>query len=257
MRTIIFGAMCLLAAHATAAAQPANPTLALDHFWIATATGAPTERAALERAGFRVSPHVNEHVGQGTASHTIEFENGFLELIYPDESVPVTSEGGRIGQQRFIERANWRENNVAPFGLAVRRTPATPETFPFKTWRVTSDWMEPGTFMEMLTPRGSRAVNVAVHAHGADEAANLRAIAAGGEAALPFLHPNGARRLTGLVLVAPDEGGLPPSTQFVNDSGATVGVYEGSQWLAVLTLDNGAKGERRDLRPILPLVVHW
>lgn len=235
--------MLLLAACASAN-RSAPGTLALDHFWIATATGGAAERAALEQAGFRISPTVNRHDGQGTASQTVEFENGFLELLYPDPSVPVTSEGGRIAQQRFTERANWRENNVSPFGIAVRRTPATPDEFPFETWRVTSDWMAPGTFMEMLTPRGSRAVNVAVHAHGTDEGANQ------------FQHPNGARRITNLVVIAPDIDGLPPSAQFVNDSGA-VSMRASNEWLAVLTLDNGAQGQRRDLRPALPLVVHY
>ena len=255
MRVGILAAVCLLAACANSRHYPAG-TLALDHFWIATATGGAAERAALEQAGFRISPTVNRHDGQGTASQTVEFENGFLELLYPDPSVPVTSEGGRIAQQRFTERANWRENNVSPFGIAVRRTPATPAEFPFETWRVTSDWMAPGTFMEMLTPRGSRAVNVAVHAHGTDEGANLRTIASGGEAAWQFQHPNGARRITNLVVIAPDIDGLPPSAQFVNDSGA-VSMRAGNEWLAVLTLDNGAQGQRRDLRPALPLVVHY
>jgi hypothetical protein len=256
MRTIILSAMCLLAACASATTQPANPTLTLDHIWIATPTNAPAERAALEQAGFRISPNVNRHDGQGTASHTVEFENGYLELIYADESVPITSEGGRIGHQRFVERGNWRETNVSPFGLAVRRTPSTPETFPFETWRVTADWMAEGTYMEMLTPRGSRATSVAVHAHGTDEAANLRAIAAGGAHAWPFLHPNGARRITNLVVIAADDGGLPPSTAFVNESGAA-SLHAGSEWLAILTLDDGRQGQRRDVRPALPLVIHY
>jgi hypothetical protein len=256
MRTIILSAMCLLAASATATAQTAQPTLKLDHMWIATGTDAPAERAALEAAGFRISPIVNRHEGQGTASQTVEFENGYLELIYPDESVPITSEGGRVGFQRFTERAHWRENNVSPFGLAVARTGATPQEFPFETWRISAPWMQEGRYMEMLTPRGSRAVNVAVHSNITDEAANLRAIAAGGESAWPFQHPNGTHRLTNLIVIAPDADGLPPSTQFVNASGAAA-MYEGSQWLAIMTLDNGRQGQRRDLRPALPLIIHY
>ncbi len=255
MRVGILAAMCLLAACASST-RHAPGTLALDHFWIATQTSAAAERAALEQAGFRISPNVNRHDGQGTASQTVEFENGYLELLYPDPSVPVTGEGGRVAQRRFIERANWRETDVSPFGIAVRRTPQTPARFPFETWRVTADWMAPGAYMEMLTPRGSRAVNVAVHANATDEAANLRAIAAGGEAAGPFLHPNGTRRITGLLVIASDGDGLPPSTRFVNASGA-VSMQRGRQWLAVLTLDDGAQGQRRDLRPALPLIVQY
>ena len=121
MRVWILAATCLLAACASRAQHHAAGTLALDHFWIATSTGAAAERAALEQAGFRISPTVNRHDGQGTASQTVEFENGHLELLYPDPSVPVTGDRGRIAQRRFTERANWRETNVSPFGVAVRR----------------------------------------------------------------------------------------------------------------------------------------
>src|SRR5262249_15238230 len=55
------------------------PTLALSHAWIVVPPGA-LERAALERAGFRIAPTVNRHDGQGTASITVELLNGFLEL---------------------------------------------------------------------------------------------------------------------------------------------------------------------------------
>lgn len=256
MRVWILAATCLLAACASRAQHHAAGTLALDHFWIATPTGAAAERAALERAGFRISPTVNRHEGQGTASQTVEFENGYLELLYPDPSVSVTGDRGRIAERRFTERANWRETNVAPFGIAVRRTPQTPARFPFNTWRATADWMAPGTYMEMLTPRGSRAVNVAVHASASQEAANRRAIAAGGQAAWPFLHPNGARRITNLLVITSDRGGLPPSTRFVNASGA-VSLQRGREWLGVLTLDGGMQGQRRDLRPALPLIVQY
>src|SRR4051812_20927929 len=67
----------------------AAPPLQLSHAWIVVKTGAP-ERKALEAAGFRIAPAVNRHNGQGTASVTVELLNGFLELIYPDPTVPVS-----------------------------------------------------------------------------------------------------------------------------------------------------------------------
>ena len=65
------------------------PPLTLSHCWVVVTTGAP-ERKALERAGLRITPTVNRHDGQGTASVTVEFLNGFLELIYPDSTVSVS-----------------------------------------------------------------------------------------------------------------------------------------------------------------------
>jgi hypothetical protein len=231
------------------------PPVALDHLLIATPQGASAERAALEAAGFRVAPTINRHEGQGTASATVEFENGFLELIWPDDGVPARGSAA-VAKERFAERADWRNSGHAPFCVGLRRTPTTPAEFPFETWKVGAEWMQPGTFMEMLTPRGSPAVNLAVHPGGVDEAANLRAIEAGGARAEPFLHPNGARRLTRASITAPDADGLPPSAAYVNDSGA-VRLAVGDEWLLELVLDEEAQGASADLRPVIPLLIRY
>jgi glyoxalase-like protein len=236
-------------------AQPPVPPVRLDHVWIAAPPGAAAERAALERIGFRIAPAINRHVGQGTASATVELENGFLELIWPDDEVPVSG-GGARGKERFVERMNWRTNGVSPFGIALARTPATPARFPFETWEVGAEWMEPGTAMVMLTPRGSRATNIAVHPNGTDEAANRRAIEAGGEAAAMFLHPNGARRLTAVRVTSAGADGLPASAGYVEQAGAAE-FRAGTEWLMEVTLDDGRAGQQRDLRPTLPMIVRW
>ena len=76
-----------------------SPPLFLSHAWIVVTTGAP-QRTVLEKAGFRIAPNVNRHDGQGTASVTVEFFNGFLELMYPDPTVPVTP-ALKIGAEKF------------------------------------------------------------------------------------------------------------------------------------------------------------
>src|SRR5262245_44285469 len=80
-------ALLVFAIEFTRAAEA--PPFVLSHAWIVVTTGAP-ERKALETAGFTIAPTVNRHDGQGTASITVEFLNCFLELIYPDPTVPVS-----------------------------------------------------------------------------------------------------------------------------------------------------------------------
>src|SRR5437762_12886477 len=77
--------------------------LEFDHVWIVVSRDAP-ERAALERAGLKVSPNVNRHDGQGTASITAEFLNTYIELIWQDPTVPV-SPGAERGEETF---QNWK-----------------------------------------------------------------------------------------------------------------------------------------------------
>src|SRR5882724_6573163 len=148
-----------------------TPPLALSHTWIAVTTGAP-ERRALEKAGFRIAPTVGRHDGQGTASVTVELLNGFLELVYPDPTVPV-SPALQAGAEKFRLRSAWRETGYSPIGIVFNRTPATPEKFPFATWRISPEWMEKGTFMEMLTPKEMpKGISLSIHPAGASESEN-------------------------------------------------------------------------------------
>lgn len=252
MACALLGASSARAARGAAPA-PAPP-LVLDHAWIAVKSGAP-ERRALERAGFRINPAVNHHDGQGTASVTVEFENGFLELLWPDDSVSVAPELA-AAKAKFVARSNWRDNDWSPFAVGFHRTATTPAAFPFETWKISADWMGAGQSVEMLTPRASHGVSLFVPTHAVDEAANLATIRAGGPGAAVFRHPNGARRLTAIRIISPTAAGLPPAAEYVRTAGAA-GLDEGRAWLMEVTLDHAAQRRTADLRPDLPLMIHY
>src|ERR1700736_3332194 len=222
------------------------PPLTLSHSWIVVTTGAP-ERVALEKAGFRIAPTVNRHEGQGTASVTIELLNGFLELIYPDPTVPV-SPARQAGAEKFRLKSAWRETGYSPIGIVFDRTPATPEKLPFATWKVSADWMEKGTFIEMMTPKETpKAASLSISSHPAStrESAN-EVLARDPATGAMFLHPNGARRLTGVIVVAPRADGFPAAAPYIAGHGL-VKFEVGTRWLLDLTLDNGAQGVTKSL----------
>jgi hypothetical protein len=234
----------------------AAPPFALSHAWIVVTTGAP-ERKALEKAGFRIAPAVSRHDGQGTASVTVELLNGFLELIYPDPTVPV-SPALQAGAEKFRLKSAWRETGYSPIGIVFDRTPATPEKFPFTTWRISADWMEKGAFIEMMTPKEmSKAVSLSISSHPAStrESENEVLLRDPVKGAM-FLHPNGARRLTGLRVVAPSADSFPPAASYIADH-RLVKFDVGRRWLLEVTLDNGKQGKTRNLEPDLPIVIHY
>jgi hypothetical protein len=254
MRTSRFAGLSAATIVLTFAAE--TPALILSHSWIVVTTGAP-ERKALENAGFLIAPTVNRHDGQGTASVTVEFLNGFLELIYPDSTVPV-SPTSQAGADKFRLKSAWRETGYSPIGIVFDRTPATPDKLPFPTWKVSADWMDKGTFIEMMTPREMpKAVSLSISSHPAStrESEN-EALARDPIKGAMFLHPNGARRLTGMRVVAPNADGFPPAATYIAGLGL-VKFDVGRQWLLDLTLDNGKQGVTKDLEPDLPLVIHY
>lgn len=254
MRAIRWAPLALVAAGFTCPAE-APPPLAVDHAWIVVTTGAP-ERAKLEEAGFRIAPTVNRHVGQGTASVTVEFFNGFLELTYPDPSVSI-SPALQAGAEKFRLKSQWRESGYSPIGIVFARTPATPEKLPFATWKLSADWMEPGTFIEIMTPKETpKAVSLSISSHAESTRESNEALIRDPAKNAMFLHPNGARRLTGLRVVSPSADGLPPAASYIGGHGL-MKFDVGSQWLLDVTLDDGAQGITRDLQPDLPMVIHY
>src|SRR5438876_2959435 len=138
----------LLAASLTCITAVAH--LEFDHVWIVVTRDAP-ERAALERAGLKISPDVNRNDGQGTASVSAEFLNAYIELMWPDPTVSV-AQGAERGGEKFKNRTNSRTSGWCPLGIALHRTgPST--TLPFPTWSIAPDWMPKGAAIEILTPR--------------------------------------------------------------------------------------------------------
>jgi len=229
--------------------------LRLSHCWIVVATGAK-ERTALEKAGFRIAPMVNRHDGQGTASITVELLNGFLELIYPDPTVPV-SPALQAGAEKFRQKSAWRETGYSPIGIIFDRTPATPEKFPFETWKISADWMEKETYIEMLTPREMlKAVSLSISSQPAISESENQKLAQDPVKGAMFLHPNGARCITGLRVVAPSAAGFPPAAAYIANFGQ-VKFDVGSQWLLEVTLDNGKQGVTKSLEPELPMIIHY
>jgi hypothetical protein len=146
-RIFIFlaGLLALTSARISAAAE-----LEFDHVWIVVSRDAP-ERAALERAGFKISPKVNRNDGQGTASVSSEFLNAYIELMWPDPTVSV-AQGAERGVEKFKNRMNWRTTGWCPIGIALHRT-GPGATLPFPTWSIAPDWMPKGTAIEILTAR--------------------------------------------------------------------------------------------------------
>lgn len=228
----------------------------LSHGWIVVKTGAP-ERTLLEHAGFRISPTVNPHDGQGTASVTIEFLNAFLELIYPDPTVSV-SPGLQVGAETFRLKSAWRETGYSPIGIVFDRQSEGAMTLPFPTWKITTDWLRKETFMEMLTPKEMpHAVSLSI----SSQPANLRqseteALARDPVKGTIFLHPNGARRLTALRVAAPNADQFPPAALYVGKLGL-MKFDVGNEWFLDVTLDDSKQGITKYFNPDLPLIIRY
>jgi len=253
-RSTGLGLLVLLSSLLAAGAAPAanEPGIDRDHVWIMVSRNAP-ERAALTRAGFQIAPEVYRHDGQGTASISVELDNGYIELMWPDPTIPVAP-GLERAAEKFRQRSQWRTSGWCPFGVGFRRTTATrssSEPLPFPIWTWTAEWMPKGTVMEMLTPRDdTRSPALFIEPPAlADPAEQAK------RGAL-YHHPIGARRLTAIRLTSPKAYEPIAALKYLQGKNL-LSVGRGDQWLLELTLDGGARKGSKDLRPDLPVVIRY
>lgn len=248
-KTLGFGALALILLAVGAVSATAQSRIEMDHVWIMVSPNAP-ERAALERAGFQISPDTNRHDGQGTASITAEFENSYLELMWPDSTVTVAP-GLERAAEKFRQRMLWRSSGWCPIGVGLRRTTASSDALPFPSWSWTADWMPKGSKMEMLTPRDdTRSPALFIEP---------RALTDTGEQATRasrFHHPIGARQITGIRLISPKTYEPIAALNYLQTQ-HVLSVEQGDQWLLELTFDGGKSKKSKDLRPDLPVVIRY
>ena len=237
-----------------ACASSGTRQVGLDHVILHVQPGAP-ERAALERAGFRVAPEVNRHEGQGTASITFEFENSFLELLWPDTDVSVNA-GLEKAFAKFQNKSNWRTTGACPITFALHRVgPARP--LPVATWSVTAPWMDPGTAMEMLTPRDdAKSPSISIHPHAVSDVPALDTMRQSLRAAGALTHPIGVQRITAVRLLAPPQYTPTDALRYLEKE-RVLTLDRSEEWTVELTFDGGAKKKERDFRPELPLRIRY
>src|SRR5205823_7020125 len=231
MRRTVISFAALLTATLVRTATAAE--LEFDHVWIVVSHDAP-ERAALERAGLKISPDVNRHDGQGTASISAEFLNAYLELMWPDPTVSVAP-GAERGVEKFKNRMNWRKSGWCPIGIGLHRA-SPPMPLPFPTWTIAPDWMPKGTAIEILTARDdtkSPSFFIEPPVLAVKEEAN-RKIAENDPKRAALQHPIGVERVTELRIVKPKE--YQPVTAFTYlEKAGIFKVSEGTDWAIEIT----------------------
>ena len=237
---------------AAPSANTAAPKLEFDHVWIVVTRDAP-ERSALERVGLKISPELNRHDGQGTASITADFQNSYIELMWPDPTVSVAP-GAERGVEKFKNRMNWRTSGWCPIGIGLHRVgPAAP--LPFPTWTIAPDWMPKGTAIEILTARDdtkSPSFFIEPDVLAVKEKAKVDP----NQASPASDHPIGVERVTAIQLIRPKE--YQPVAAFTYLENARIfKSTEGKEWAVEITFDGGRKAQTKDLRPDLPLIIHY
>lgn len=213
--------------------------LELDHVFVCVARGAPEAERLLE-AGFTEGPP-NEHPGQGTACRRFGFANAMLELFWVSDEAEAQGEAAR--RTMLWERWSRRKAGASPFGVCLRPVAhGDSEGPPFAGWRYEPVYLPAPLAMHV----GDAGVEEPMWVYLSFLRREMRE-----QWFVP--HANGAREVTGLMVVSPGAFWSEASRRVVEDG--VLLVVAGAEHLLQIELDSGVRGESVDLRPDLPLIV--
>jgi hypothetical protein len=147
---------------------------------------------------------------------------------------------------------NWRTSGWCPIGIALHRNgPST--TLPFPTWSIAPDWMPKGTAIEILTARDdtkSPSFFIEPPVLAVKEKAKIDNASPASD------HPIGVERITAIQVIRPKEYQPVAAFTYLEKAGIFKS-NEGKDWAIEITFDAGRKSQTKDLRPDLPLVIHY
>lgn len=210
--------------------------LELDHFFILT--DKPKEAGDLLLSMGLEESFSRDHKGQGTSNRRFSFSNGMLELLYVRDS--DESKNGPAKALRFPERIE--EKNASPFGIVLTRTNNSNVGMPFSGWAYQPDYFEP-----------PHAFHIGDNSEILEEPLCIY---------VPFIGPISRTEEEGLFKSISNVHISVPldkmsDTLNILQSADRINLELGSKHLLTLTLDNGRSGLSKDLRPVLPLIIHW
>jgi hypothetical protein len=211
----------------------------LDHVFVAVPPGAAAFEA-LRDSGFTVSDE-QPHLGQGTASRGLFFENAYLELIWLADA----AQAGAVPVRRthLLERTDTTQAaNPVGFCIRANQTGVDP---PFGTWEYRPSYVPAGVF-----------IPVALNSERLDEPLLFFLPWRHGPPPVAPDHANGTRTLTRVALEFPAAGAASAELEAI----ARLGLAQfdlSPELLLRLELDGGRRGQILDLRPDVPLVIRW
>lgn len=225
-----------------------NPVLELDHVYVVVPPGATEAVRVLRQAGLVIDSSVTRHIGQGTASIGVFFENAYLELLWVDSSVAVDSLH-RMDLEAFRRAAAWRQSGASPFGIGLHLLSGEPSALGVPL-RLDSARMRPGSHLVLLRqPEESLAVDMFIPPNYLAVTSWLGRY----RTRRPdlFRHPLGVRRITRVLVRGPRSH--RPRAAILQSR--LVDFVEASSPQLVVEFDGRPQGLVVDLRPVLPLIL--
>ncbi len=219
----------------------------LDHLFICTDFGVPVAGELIQFGLTEGSGNV--HSGQGTANRRFFFHNLMLELLWVQHTVEAQSP---VTCPTYLwERWSGR-SQVCPFGVCLRPAPGQPaDGPPFSSWDYHPAYLPPNLAIAVATNAAVLTEPMLFYLPFAQRQDRYA-----GAKAQPLDHAPGWREVTRVGMTLPQP---PPRSKELNSLASThlLEIQTGPAYLMDIGFDGETQGCHQDLRPTLPLIVHW
>jgi len=210
--------------------------LELDHFFILVEPNAQVANVLLEM-GLQES-FSRDHPGQGTSNRRFNLSNGMVEFLWVRDA--HESENGPAKNLLFSQRA--QNPQASPYGVILHRTDNDDLNMPFKGWPYQPDYFKP----PMAFHVGENSVNL-------QEPLCFY---------VPFIEPSERQvekgRFKSLSHVCIHTPHANHSNTLKRAGQAQrLSFKHGDEHLVEVTFDDHKMGLSRDLRPYIPMIMHW
>jgi len=212
--------------------------LELHHFFILVKPGAKVAKL-LSSIGMYEGTR-NKHEGQGTSNRRFNFSNGTLELLWVHNEEEALNGPGR---DMFLpERAS--DKTASPFGVILNRKDNTSLEMPFEGWKYEPVYFQPPWAFHIGANSNNLIEPLCVY--------------------MPFIEPgmsSGSDENTDIGSISKVKVYTPaePMSNVLDilNTADRLSIEHGDEHLLEVTFDDNKAGLSKDLRPDIPLIVHW
>lgn len=212
--------------------------LELDHFFILVQPGA-TVAELLVALGMQEGTR-NRHDGQGTSNRRFYFSNSMLEFLWVrDEQEAINGPGREL---RFVERS--KDSSASPFGVILHRKDNHRLAMPFEGWAYQPDYFPP-----------PMAFHVGANSSNLLEPICFYVPFAEPKSSVPNTEEGSFKSISHVQIWTPSE--FLSDILAVANTADGLSIERGDEHLMEVTFDNNKRGNTKDLRPDIPLILHW
>lgn len=212
--------------------------LELDHIFMLVEPEAKVAELLLSLGMREGTP--NKHEGQGTANRRFNSSNGMLELLWVHDAQEAIKGPGQ--ELHFPERSE--DPGASPFGIILRRKENTSMEIPFDGWAYQPEYFDPPQAFHVGSNSRNLFEPLCIYAPFIEPVSISSTIEKGSFQSISKVHIHTTSEPLSDVLS-------------VADTAERLSIYSADEHLMEITFDDHKYGCSRDLRPGIPLIIHW